>query len=65
MRVKVLFRGKSKVVKTEAKTVEKLLLELGFNPEAVIVLCNNSIVPLRSRLAENEELNVISVVSGG
>lgn len=42
-----------------------LLKKLNFNPDTVIVLRNNSPVPIDERLTENDRIEILRVVSGG
>jgi sulfur carrier protein ThiS len=57
--------SEKKEMKTGARTIVDLLLELKTNPETVIVRQNLSIRTLDSPLKEGDEIEIISVVSGG
>ena len=57
--------SEKKEMNTKSRTVEKLLFELKINPETVIVRQNSSIRTLDSDLGEGDEIEIISVVSGG
>jgi sulfur carrier protein ThiS len=57
--------SEKKEMETEAKTVGELLRELDTNPETVIVRQNSSIRTIDSPIQENDEIEIISVVSGG
>ena len=48
-----------------AKTVEELLHKLGINPDTVLISKNNKIVLLDEKLSDADEVNILSVVSGG
>ncbi len=46
-------------------TVKKLLEELNINIETVVVLKNNEIVTEEELLEENDDVKILSVISGG
>jgi len=48
----------------EGKTYSDLILDLGINPETVIVMRNSTPVPLDEK-AESGEITVMRVISGG
>ena len=45
--------------------IEKLLLKLKLNPEEVIVVKNGELTTVEDEVNNNDELKVLSVVSGG
>ena len=45
--------------------VSKLLLKLKLNPSAVLVAKNNSLVTEEDELKDNDEVKILSVISGG
>ncbi|HQN18703.1 MAG TPA: MoaD/ThiS family protein [Syntrophobacteraceae bacterium] len=46
-------------------TVRDLVDSLGLNPESVLVLKDDRLIPEKTRLGEDAEIKLISVVSGG
>jgi sulfur carrier protein ThiS len=46
-------------------TVRDLVDSLGLNPESVLVLKDDRLITEKTRLGENAEIKLISVVSGG
>lgn len=59
-------RYKDKEIVVEAgKTVEQALRELGFLPDTVLVIQGRKIVPPTHRLSAGEELEILTVISGG
>lgn len=61
----VLKRGEELYHAAAGKTVEEVLRELGILPETVLAVRAGKIVPLSHRLEEGEELEIVSVISGG
>jgi len=45
--------------------VGELLEELGINPETVVVVRNGEVVTEDEKISDNDEMKIISVVSGG
>ncbi|MCD6590497.1 MAG: MoaD/ThiS family protein [Candidatus Aenigmarchaeota archaeon] len=66
MKVKVKFWDgmKNAEIKENAKVID-VLRELNVNPETVIVKKRNEIVLEDEKLSDNEEIELIKVVSGG
>jgi len=48
-----------------AKDVSSWLVELGVNPETVLVVKNGVLVTMDAELSAEDEVRVISVISGG
>ncbi|MCF7871670.1 MoaD/ThiS family protein [Candidatus Woesearchaeota archaeon] len=46
-------------------TAEKLLKELKINKEEVIIAKNGKLITLETKLEENDEIKILSVISGG
>ena len=46
-------------------SVSQLLLQLKINPETVIVARNNELVTEDEKLADSDEVKLLSVISGG
>jgi sulfur carrier protein ThiS len=57
--------SENKTIDTEARDISGLLLELGINPETVIVRQNSGIRTFDSVLKKGDEIEIIPVVSGG
>jgi sulfur carrier protein len=56
--------GKTKSVKFSGK-VKRLLKELKINPETVIIIRNNALITTEDTLKNNDEIKILSVISGG
>lgn len=54
-KVSVPFSGKGK----------SLLAKLGINPETVLIVKNKAVVPDDEELGEGDEVELLSVISGG
>ena len=68
MKVHVFIDRQSKNNKIELKEnllVKDLLDKLKINPVTVIVARNNEVIPEDEKLNENDEIKILSVVSGG
>ncbi len=64
--MKVYFKGRKKVQELEGnKKVKQLLNELDLNPEAVLVVKEGEILTHDQLVYDHEEIEIISVVSGG
>lgn len=54
-----------KIEKNFTGTVRKLLNELKINPETVLVTRNNKLITEDVKLKDQDEVKILSVVSGG
>jgi sulfur carrier protein len=64
--VKVKLRNPDRVVDVSGpKTVSALLKELGIVPEAVLVIRDATLLTRDERVAEDDEIEVRPVLSGG
>lgn len=62
----VLLRNPRRTIEINgARTVGKLLDELGLNREAHLVICNGTLVPGDARLDDTDTIEVRPVISGG
>ena len=55
---------KSKEIPFNGK-VKDLLIKLNINPETVIIAKNNELVTLEDNISNNDEIKILSVISGG
>ncbi len=62
--MRVIFRGEEREVKGPL-TVRELLEELGLLPESAVVLRNGELVTEDEVLRDEDEVRVISAISGG
>lgn len=58
-------RGSRKIQLASTSSILNLLKELDHSPEVVIVRKNGKIVAEEEQLADGDEIEIISVVSGG
>lgn len=58
-------RTKEKIEKNFSGTVAELLSEISMLPEEVIVIKNNSLVTEDVELEDDDEIKILSVISGG
>ena len=68
MKVKVFYDRENKektIILANNLTVKDLLAKLSINPVTVIVSKNNEIILEDERLKENDDIKIISVISGG
>lgn len=63
--MKVFIEREDKVKVLKAKTVKELLKKLGINPITVLVSKNNELVAEDEKLSDDDDVKIISVVSGG
>jgi len=50
---------------TKNSTAKELLIELGINATTVILVKNNETILLDEKLSKDDEVRILSVVSGG
>ena len=63
--VNVFIEKENKNSKVEAETVKELLEKLNINPETVLVTKNDELILLDEKLNKNDEVKLLSVISGG
>jgi len=63
--VKVFIEKENKTVNLEASNVKEVLNKLDINPETVLLARNNELILLETKLNNNDELKLLSVISGG
>jgi sulfur carrier protein ThiS len=64
--VKVTLRNPDREVELAGpRTVRDLLAELGINPDTVLVIRDRDLVTRADRLAEDDEVEIRPVISGG
>ena len=63
--MKVIIEKTNEIVEHNPCKVEELLKDLKINPDTVLVAKNNEVVLLDENLSENDEIKILSVVSGG
>jgi thiamine biosynthesis protein ThiS len=59
------YGSKPKKHETKSSTVSDLLSELSVNPETVLVRLNRDLVTTDTKFEDGDEIELISVVSGG
>ena len=63
--IKVFIEKENKTVNIEADNVKEVLNKLNINPETVLFSRNNELVLLETKLSNDDELKLLSVISGG
>ena len=63
--IKVYIEKENKVVKLEASNAKEVLTKLNINPETVLLSLNNELILQETKLNNNDELKLLSVISGG
>ena len=68
MKLKIFYDRENKektIILCDNLTVKDLLARLNINPVTVIVSKNNEIILEDEKLKENDDIKIISVISGG
>ena len=63
--VNVFIERENKFVNIEANDCKEILNKLSINPETVLLCKNNELILLDTKLNNNDELKLLSVISGG
>jgi sulfur carrier protein ThiS len=64
--MKVLLRNPRRELEIEGPMVADVLLRrLDINPETVLIICDGTLVPRDARLADDAEIELRPVISGG
>lgn len=63
--VKVFIEKENRKVDVEADNCKEVLTKLNINPETVLLARNNELILLETKLNNNDELKLLSVISGG
>ena len=63
--MKVFIERENKHLELDAKTGLELLNKLEINPEEVILIRNNEVMLSEEEINSDDEIKVLSVVSGG
>jgi sulfur carrier protein ThiS len=67
MKIKTFYdrENKERIVELDNPTVKDLLAKMKINPVTVIVSKNNNIILEDEKLNDNDDIRIISVISGG
>ena len=65
MKIKVFIERTNQKKIVEAKTIQELLKKLAINPQTVIIIKKNELVTEEEPLEKNDEIKLLSVISGG
>lgn len=63
--VKVFIERENKFVNVNAENTKEILNKLKINPETVLLCRNNELILPETKLNDNDELKLLSVISGG
>ena len=64
-KLKVFLERENKNVEVEARNMHELFSKLKVNPETVLISKNNELVTDEIELKENDDIKLLSVISGG
>ena len=65
MKVFIEKTGKTDIVRKGFEKAIELLKELSISPDSVLIVRNNEVILNEEPLSENDEITLLSVVSGG
>ena len=63
--ITVFIERENKAKKITARSIDELLSKLGINPEEVLIARNNELTTKNAKLKNNDEIRLLSVISGG
>lgn len=63
--MKIYIERTNEYKEVEAKTVKEALEKLKINPTTILISKNNELVTEDAKLNENDEIKLLSVISGG
>ena len=63
--VNVFIERENKTVNIKGDNASEILNKLNINPETVLICRNNELILLNSKINEDDELKLLSVISGG
>ena len=63
--VNVFIERDNLVKEVKAKSAKEVIELLNINPETVLIVRNNELILLNDKLNENDEVKLLSVISGG
>ena len=63
--VNVFIERENKNVNVKAKTAKQIMKILNINPETVLIVKNNELILAEDLLKDDDELRLLSVISGG
>ena len=63
--IKVFIERENKTVNINANDANEVLTKLNINPETVLLARNNELILLETKLNNDDELKLLSVISGG
>ena len=64
-KLRVFIERENKTINLEASNAKDVLNKLNINPETVLLARNNELILLETKLNNNDELKLLSVISGG
>ena len=65
MRITFKFEGKPKKIETDSNTIEDMIKNMNICTESVLVKRNGKFVPAEEKLNEDDEIELINIVSSG
>lgn len=63
--VNVFIERDNKKIRVDAKNAKEILTKLNINPETVLLVKNNELIFAEDKLEKEDELKLLSVISGG
>ncbi len=65
MKINVFIERENKNIEVEATTIPELLNKLNINRETVLIVKNNQLITDKAPLNNNDNIKLLSVISGG
>lgn len=65
MKIKIFIERINKTKKIEANNIKEIFQKLCINPQEVIITRNNELITEDEKLNNNDEIKLLSVISGG
>ncbi|MBU2634532.1 MAG: MoaD/ThiS family protein [Nanoarchaeota archaeon] len=63
--VKVFIEKENKTKEIKASNIKTILDNLKINPETILIVKNNELTTINSKIKSNDKIKLLSVVSGG
>jgi len=65
MKIKIFIERTNQTKNIEANTIPEIFKKLSINPQEVIITRDNELITEDEKLSNNDEIKLLSVISGG